>query len=147
MERPISDMASTVNEVLTFVRGEAQRMEIGEVERQLISLVMEVGRAALQEFVAVKGTGYAGKGVSSMHRGTAARMFGTGVVPIGPSSEQSLSGEPTIMPLGHPGSFPWTETLTCPREAIHTWFRSSLPDWRSRLVMRMLKRFSVPSFP
>lgn len=63
MERPISDMASTVNEVLTFVRREAQGMEIGEVERQLISLVMEVGRAALQEFVAVKGTGYAGKEV------------------------------------------------------------------------------------
>ena len=36
-------------------------MEIGEVERHLLSLVMAVGRAALEEFVAVKGTGYAGK--------------------------------------------------------------------------------------
>ncbi|MDP4230039.1 MAG: hypothetical protein Q8916_06495, partial [Bacteroidota bacterium] len=38
----------------------AQGMEIGEVERHLLSLVMAVGRAALEEFVAVKGTGYAG---------------------------------------------------------------------------------------
>jgi hypothetical protein len=31
MERAISEMASMVNEILTFVRGEAQGMEIGEV--------------------------------------------------------------------------------------------------------------------
>lgn len=61
MERQISDMASVVNEILTFVRREAQGMEIGEVERRLLSLVMEVGRAALEEFVAEKGTGYQGK--------------------------------------------------------------------------------------
>jgi hypothetical protein len=61
MERQISEMASVVNEILTFVRGEAQGMEIGEVERRLLSLVMEVGRAALEEFVAEKGTGYQGK--------------------------------------------------------------------------------------
>jgi hypothetical protein len=61
MEGPLSDMASMVNEIFTFVRGEAQGMEIGEVERHLLSLVMAVGRAALEEFVAEKGTGYAGK--------------------------------------------------------------------------------------
>lgn len=61
MERPITDVASVVNEILTFVRGPAQRMEIGEVERHLLSLVMAVGRAALEGFVAEKGTGYAGK--------------------------------------------------------------------------------------
>lgn len=61
MERAISDMALVVNEILTFVRREAQSMEIGEVERRLLSLVMAVGRAALEEFVSVKGTGYAGK--------------------------------------------------------------------------------------
>ena len=43
MERALSDMASMVNEILTFVRGEAQGMEIGEVERHLLSLVMAVG--------------------------------------------------------------------------------------------------------
>jgi hypothetical protein len=32
MARPISDVASVVNEISTFVRGPAQRMEIGEVE-------------------------------------------------------------------------------------------------------------------
>jgi hypothetical protein len=61
MERPISDIASMVNQIFTFVRREAQSMEIGEVERHLLSLVMAVGRAALEEFVAVKGSGYSGK--------------------------------------------------------------------------------------
>ena len=31
-------MASMVNEILTFVRGSAQEMEIGEVEQHLLSL-------------------------------------------------------------------------------------------------------------
>jgi hypothetical protein len=61
MERQISDLASMVNEILTFVRHEAQELEIGEVERHLLSLVMEVGKAALEEFVAEQGTGYQGK--------------------------------------------------------------------------------------
>ncbi len=61
MERPISDVASLVNEILAFVRGLAQTMEIRDVERHLLSLVMAVGRAALEEFVAEKGSGYAGK--------------------------------------------------------------------------------------
>ncbi len=30
-------------------------------QRHLLSMVMAVGRAALEEFVAVKGSGYAGK--------------------------------------------------------------------------------------
>ena len=61
MEKPISGMASVVNDIFTFVRREAQGMEIGEVERHLLSLVMAVGRAALEEFVALKGSGYSGK--------------------------------------------------------------------------------------
>lgn len=61
MERPISDIASMVNQIFTFVRREAQNREIGEVERHLLSLVMAIGRAALEEFVAVKGSGYSGK--------------------------------------------------------------------------------------
>lgn len=61
MERQISDLASVVNEILTFVGGEARELEIVEVERHLLSLVMEVGKAALEEFVARKGTGYRGK--------------------------------------------------------------------------------------
>ena len=61
MERALSDMASMVNEIFTFVRGEAQGMEIGEVERHLLFLAMAVGRAALEEFVAEKGSGYGGK--------------------------------------------------------------------------------------
>lgn len=61
MNRSITDMASMVNEILTFVRGSAQAMEIGEVERRLLPMVMAVGRAALEEFVSERGTGYAGK--------------------------------------------------------------------------------------
>jgi hypothetical protein len=35
-----------VNQIFTFVRREAQGMEMAEVERHLLSLVMAVGRAA-----------------------------------------------------------------------------------------------------
>ena len=57
----VTDMASMVNEIITFVRRSRHGMEIGEVERHLLSHVMAVGRAALEEFVDEKGTGYAGK--------------------------------------------------------------------------------------
>lgn len=63
MEKGIAEIASVVNGIVAFVRGEAQEMEIGEVERRILSMVMAVGRAALEEFVAEKGTGYAGKEV------------------------------------------------------------------------------------
>ncbi len=61
MEKPISDMAKVANQIFSFVRPEEQSMEIGEVERHLLCLIMAVGRAALEEFVALKGSGYAGK--------------------------------------------------------------------------------------
>jgi hypothetical protein len=67
MEKAITDVVSRVNEILSFVRHEAQGMEIGEVERRLLSLVISVGRAALVEFVAEKGTGYAGRAISGAH--------------------------------------------------------------------------------
>ena len=54
MERAISDIASMVNQIFIFASREARSMEIGEVERHLLSLVLAVGRAALEEFVAVK---------------------------------------------------------------------------------------------
>jgi hypothetical protein len=117
MERQISDMASVFNEILTFVRGSAQGIEIGEVERRLLAMVMELGRAALEEFVAEKGTGYQGKQImdaqgsrrasrSWMHRVAGGRMSVTGAVRIGPSSERSPSVEPTITVPVHAGSFP-----------------------------------------
>ena len=40
MERPVSDIASTVDAILEFVSEAAQRMEIGEVKWRLLSLVM-----------------------------------------------------------------------------------------------------------
>lgn len=61
MEQGVPNIASLVNEIFSFVRGSAQEMEIGGVERLLIPMVMAVGRAALSEFVAVRGTGYAGQ--------------------------------------------------------------------------------------
>jgi hypothetical protein len=61
MEQGIPNIASLVNGIFAFVRGSTQEIEIGEVERQLLPMVMAVGRAALAEFVAVKGTGYAGR--------------------------------------------------------------------------------------
>jgi len=61
METAVSELAMVVNGILAFVRGSAQEMEIGEVERRLLSMVMEVGRAALGKFVATKGPGYVGK--------------------------------------------------------------------------------------
>jgi len=67
MEEPIYDVASMVNEIVTFVGGSAQEMEIGDVERHLLALVMAVGRAALEEFVAKKGTGYAGKEITDAY--------------------------------------------------------------------------------
>jgi hypothetical protein len=47
MERAIPNIVSLVNDILVFVQGSAQSMEIGEVERRLLPMVMEVGRAAL----------------------------------------------------------------------------------------------------
>jgi hypothetical protein len=61
MGQEIPELGALVNGILAFVRGEAQGLEIGDVERRLISMVMDVGRAGLEEFVAVKGTGYAGR--------------------------------------------------------------------------------------
>ena len=64
MERGISHMDAVVNQILNFVRGSAQEMEIGEVEKRLLPMVMAVGRAALEDFLAEKGTGYQGKEIA-----------------------------------------------------------------------------------
>lgn len=61
MQRYLPNLDSMVNEIITFVRSGAQGLEIGEVERRLISIVMALGRAALEEYVSAKGTGYAGR--------------------------------------------------------------------------------------
>ena len=106
MEKPICDVAAMVNEILAFVHGSAQQMEIGEVERCLLSLVMAVGRAALEEFVAVKGTGYAGKEIMDAQGGRCRyvrdrmcayrSIFGT--IPIR-RAYYHATGSPGIFPL------------------------------------------------
>jgi hypothetical protein len=60
MGQEVAEISSMVNEIFRFVVGPAQAMEIGEVERGLLAMVMEVGRQALREFVSEKGTGYQG---------------------------------------------------------------------------------------
>ena len=104
MNKSIADMASMVNEILTFVRGSAQEMEIGEVEQHLLSLVVAVGRVALEEFVAVKGSGYAGKEITD-GQGTDVRMSVREAVSIGQSSERFVSKEPIITQPAHRESF------------------------------------------
>ena len=61
MSQDLTRMYSLVNGILGFVRGAGQEMEIGEVERRLLGMVMEVGREALIEFVEAKGSGYQGR--------------------------------------------------------------------------------------
>ena len=60
MEESIAQIGSVVNGIVAFVRGAAQDLEIAEVERRLLSMVMEIGRASLEEYVAEKGSGYSG---------------------------------------------------------------------------------------
>lgn len=113
MERPIADIVSRVNEILTFVHRGAQGMEIGEEERHILSLVMAVGKAALEEFVVAKGTGYAGKEIVDArgnrcpygrNRNCAYRsIFGT--IPIRRAYYHAT---------GSPGTFPLDRELNLP---------------------------------
>lgn len=106
MEAAIPDLTSVVNGIVSFVRGSAQEMEIGYVERRLLSMVMEVGRAALAEFVATKGTGHVGKEALDFqgHRcpyvreRTCAYRSIFGAIPI-PRAYYQAAGSPGIFPL------------------------------------------------
>jgi len=67
MDQDLARMYSLVNGILGFVRGVGQEMEIGEVERRLLGMVMEVGREALMEFLEAKGRGYEGQELVNAH--------------------------------------------------------------------------------
>lgn len=132
MKGPISDMASMVNQIFAFVRREAQSMEIGEVERHLLSLVLAVGRAALEEFVAVKGSGYSGKEIIDAQgsrcpyvrdRDCAYRSI-FGVVSI-PRAYYHAAGSP--------GSFPLDGELNLPERG----YSYLLQEFSSRLAVTM----------
>lgn len=132
MQRAISDMASVVNEIITFVGGEAQGMEIGEVERRLVSLVMAVGRAALEEFVAEKGTGYAGKEIVDT-RGNC-RPY----IRDRSCSYRSIFGTVTIRRAyyytpGSPGVFPLDGELNIPERG----YSYVVQEFSSRLAVTM----------
>jgi hypothetical protein len=132
MKDRIYDVASTVNEILRFVHGAAQEMEIGDVERHLLSLVMATGRAALEEFVAKKGTGYAGKEITGADgnrlpyirdRDCAYRsIFGT--VPIRRAYYHAD---------GSPGVFPLDAELNLPERG----YSYVLQELSSRLAVKM----------
>ena len=67
MDQDFARMYSVVNGILGFVRGAGQEMEIGEVERRLLGMVMEIGREALIEFLEAKGRGYQGREIVNAH--------------------------------------------------------------------------------
>ena len=132
MEKPISDMASVVNEIFTFVRREAQGMEIGEVERRLLCLVMAVGRAALEEFVAKRGLDMQARR-SLNPRGIDARMFVTETAPIGPSSERFTIRRAYYYTVGSPGVFPLDGELNLPERG----YSYLVQEFSSRLAVTM----------
>ncbi len=88
MERPISDMASVVNQVLSFVRGSGQEMEIAQVERRFLPMVMAVGRAALRSSWPRKGQDIAVRRLWT-DRVSGVRISVTEAVCIVPSSARS----------------------------------------------------------
>jgi hypothetical protein len=61
MDKDIAQLYSVVDEILGFVRGPGRTMEIGEVERNLLAILMKVGRQALISYVEGKGAGYRGE--------------------------------------------------------------------------------------
>jgi len=61
MDKGIAQLYSLVDEVFGFVRGPGQSMEIGEVERSLLAMLMRVGREALITYLGEKGSGYKGE--------------------------------------------------------------------------------------
>jgi hypothetical protein len=107
-------------------------MEIGEVERRLLSLVMEVGRAALAEFVATKGPGYVGKETADTQgnrcpyvrdRICAYRsIFGT--IPIRRAYDHAA---------GSPGVFPLDAEINLPERS----YSSLVQEFSSRLAVGM----------
>jgi len=132
MERPILDMASVVNEILTFVRREGQGMEIGEVERRLLSLVMAVGRAAREEFVAEKGTRYAGKEIVD------AQGNWYSYVRDRSCSYRSIFGPVSVQRAyyyhpGFPGVFPLDGELNMPKRG----YSYVVQEFSSRLAVTM----------
>ncbi len=65
MNTGIERMNVLVNEIVGFVLGPAQGMEIGEVERSLLKLVMRVGREGLVCYLEEKGTGRQGNEIGA----------------------------------------------------------------------------------
>ena len=132
MERPISDIASKVNEIFVFVRGSAQSMEIGEVERRLLHMIMEVGRIALEEFVAVKGNGYAGKEILDAQGGRCPYIRDRSCV------YRSIFGTIAIRrayyhAVGSPGIFPLDGALNLPQRG----YSYLVQEYASRLAVTM----------
>jgi hypothetical protein len=61
MDKGIAELYTLVEEVFSFVRGPAQSMEIGAVERSLLAMLMRVGWEALITYLERKGSGYQGR--------------------------------------------------------------------------------------
>lgn len=63
MDERIAQLYSVVDEVFGFVRGPGQSMEICEVERGLLAILMKIGKQALLSYLDEKGSGYLGKDI------------------------------------------------------------------------------------
>jgi hypothetical protein len=60
MDKAIEELHSLVNEIVGYARGDAQGLEIAEVERGLMKLAMKAALNGLLVYLAEKGTGYQG---------------------------------------------------------------------------------------
>lgn len=132
MTTGVQNLDSIVNRLVTFVHGAAQTMEIGEVERSLLSMVMEAGKAALEEFVKTKGTGYEGaavvdvEGRSLPYVGARVRTYRSifGAVPIRRAYYQTP---------GVAGVCPLDASLNLPRRS----YSHLVQEFSSRLAVKM----------
>jgi len=65
MDKGLAQLYLLVDEIFSFVRGSGQSMEIGEIERSLLAMLMRVGREALITYLEKKGSGYQGEEITN----------------------------------------------------------------------------------
>ena len=114
MAQDIAGMYSVVNEILGFVRGAGQEMEIGEVERRVLSMVMEVGRKGAHRISGIQGKWVSGsRACQCPGRSSFIRARQKLCVPVGPLGGSS-SNEPITSQRDTTVCFPLDEMLNLP---------------------------------
>jgi len=120
-------------------------MEIGEVERTVLAMLMKVGREALASYLDEKGTGYRGEEIVNAQGETlpyvrdrkCAYRSVHGVIEIVLTTRQQARRV----------FFRWRMKSTFLKGVIHIFFRKSLQSLRSTGVTRRLVRFLLIFFP